>query len=249
MACRDDVFRKDAEQGPDVEGRVPMVGWSLEGFAAIAAVSVMAVVWCASTPVEGRLHGDAAQRGRTRGGHDDVRRRVGLSATIAAVTARVRNGGEVVAAFEEQAGHGFAVRELDARRLRTLLRERAADDEADEVDEIASMTAAACSLSRTLGCSMVRCLDAVADRHRHIERMRRLREAAFATPRSTVRLLSALPLLTLVVGMALGANPLDFLFDGGAGTLCLIAGIWCHVLGTVWLCALFDRCRERMEGP
>lgn len=181
-----------------------------------------------------------------RVGDDRGSRRAGLASTLASVTSFVRNGGDVVAAFEERRGRGFAVRELNARRLRMVYEASAAAEELNEVDEMAAMTAAACSLSRVLGCSMVRCLDAVADRHRHAERMRRLRESAFAMPRATVRLLSALPLLTVAVGMALGARPLAFLLDGGVGSVCLLAGAWCHAAGMVWLRALFERSGEAM---
>lgn len=214
------------------------------GRALWAAVMAAALIWCLLRPRADRL--DALEG--TAHGMGPAPPRTGLAPAIAAVIAHVRNGGDTIDAFEEQGGRRFAVRELTAERVKSVLRARATDEEKDEVDELAGMTVAACTLSRTLGCSMVRCLEAVVSRHRHIERMRRLREGAFAMPRATVRLLSGLPLLTVAIGTALGARPLEFLLSGGAGTLCLMAGAWCHALGTLWMRALFDKAREDMGG-
>lgn len=212
------------------------------GRALWAAFMAAALIWCLLRP-----HGDRlVALADTAHGMGPAPPRTGLAPAIAAVIAHVRNGGDTVDAFEEQGGRRFAVRELTAERVRSVLRTRATDEEKDEVDELAGMTVAACTLSHTLGCSMVRCLEAVVSRHRHIERMRRLREGAFAMPRATVRLLSGLPLLTVAIGTALGARPLAFLLSGGAGTLCLMAGAWCHALGTLWLRVLFDKAREDM---
>lgn len=234
------------------DAAVAVIGLRIDGDAVSAALSaalfpmlmVTVLVWCAMPPRGSRL-GHLAGTAYRAGASPP---RTGLAPAIAAVIAHVRNGGDTIDAFEEQGGRRFAVRELTIGRVRMMLQARATDEERDEVNELAGMTVAACALSRTLGCSMVRCLEAVVSRHRHIERMRRLRESAFAMPRSTVRLLSGLPVLTVAIGTVLGARPLSFLLDGGAGSLCLAAGLWCHALGTLWMRAMFDKAREDMDG-
>ncbi|WP_285617033.1 hypothetical protein [Kineosporia sp. NBRC 101677] len=49
-------------------------------------------------------------------------------------------------------------------------------------------------------------------------------EVALAGPRTTARVLAALPLIGLLLGAVLGVNPLEVLLGTGIGVVCLLAG-------------------------
>ncbi|NKY21688.1 hypothetical protein [Cellulomonas denverensis] len=67
--------------------------------------------------------------------------------------------------------------------------------------------------------------------------------AALAAPRQTVRLLSWLPLWGVLLGVVVGAAPLAVLLDGGVGSLCLLLGGTCALLGRWWIGRLVARAR------
>jgi tight adherence protein B len=64
--------------------------------------------------------------------------------------------------------------------------------------------------------------------------------AAMAGPKSSARLLQFLPLLGIVLGSAMGAEPLRVLFGGGAGTVALVAGLGLLIAGRAWTGALIS---------
>lgn len=66
-------------------------------------------------------------------------------------------------------------------------------------------------------------------------------EAALAGPRATARVLSALPLLGVLVGAAMGARPWAVLTTGGVGTALGVAGAVLLVAGRLWVGALLRR--------
>jgi len=66
-------------------------------------------------------------------------------------------------------------------------------------------------------------------------------DAALAVPRSSARVLGLLPALGVVLGMALGADPLGVLFGGGLGTVAGVLGIALVLVGRGWSNALLRR--------
>lgn len=60
------------------------------------------------------------------------------------------------------------------------------------------------------------------------------RQTALAGPKATVKLLTWLPLLGLLLGMALGIDPLKILLDTPYGVAALAAGTALSVAGRVW---------------
>ena len=66
-------------------------------------------------------------------------------------------------------------------------------------------------------------------------------EAALAGPRATARVLSLLPLLGMVVGTAMGAQPWRVLLDGGVGSALAVAGLGLVAAGRAWVAALVRR--------
>ena len=73
------------------------------------------------------------------------------------------------------------------------------------------------------------------------------RSAALAGPRSTARVLTGLPALGLVLGAAVGADPVGVLLDAGVGTASLGLGIGLMLLGRWWV-SLLVRSAARAAG-
>jgi len=77
------------------------------------------------------------------------------------------------------------------------------------------------------------------------EAVRRELAAAVAGPRSTMHLLCVLPAFGLLLGGALGADPLGFLVGSTVGQAVLLAGVALVAAGSAWTRALLGRA----EGP
>ncbi|BDR53780.1 pilus assembly protein [Bombiscardovia nodaiensis] len=173
--------------------------------------------------------------------------RIGIAAVISSASAYLRNGGSLLGAFQEQAGHSFATRRMTYERLVSILQSRKLGSESPEqVRTVAYGLEVACELSALLGCQASRCLDAVGAAHRRMAKLDQAKAAAFATPKATVKLLSALPVLTLAFGSLMGAHPLAFLLEPGAGTICLALGGAAYVVGLLWMRALLKDLDEKV---
>ncbi|WP_232291739.1 type II secretion system F family protein [Frankia sp. QA3] len=72
--------------------------------------------------------------------------------------------------------------------------------------------------------------------------------AALAGPRSSGRLVAALPLAGIALGSLAGAHPLHTLLATPAGNACLLAGGLADLVGLRWLRSFADRV-ERRAGP
>lgn len=94
--------------------------------------------------------------------------------------------------------------------------------------------AAAWQLSRTSGCSLADVLDAVAGDARDRRQRRRLVAGLLSGPRATAGLLAALPVLGVLMGSALGADPVRVLTSTGPGQLALAAGVGLDIAGVLW---------------
>ena len=105
---------------------------------------------------------------------------------------------------------------------------------------------AACQLSLTLGCETGRCLQAVAESLKRQRLLDDLRSNAFAMPKATVKLLMALPLLTVLLGEGMGAHSLAFLVSGVKGLACLGFALCCYTFGLIWIRALMRQ--DDMKG-
>ncbi|MCH4209091.1 hypothetical protein [Bifidobacterium sp.] len=170
--------------------------------------------------------------------------RIGIAATLAALKARVRSGASLRQAFAAAipSDHGmriFGRSAGDYERLRMMLRARALEQETqDQIDCVAAELNLAYRLSERLGCEARRCLDAVVASHRRSQMLHGLARGAFAMPEATIRLLSALPFGTLMLGELLGARPLVFLLGSATGWACLSAGAAAYAIGIVWVHAM-----------
>lgn len=105
----------------------------------------------------------------------------------------------------------------------------------------AAAVVAAARLSDDLGAPLAGVLDRVATGLAADEECEGERRAALAGPRATAQVLAWLPLLGLVLGMALGANPVVVVLGGGLGTVAAAAGVGLVVIGRWWTRALLAR--------
>lgn len=165
--------------------------------------------------------------------------RVGVAQVITSAIARLRGGGTLVEAFEEQSSRRFATQRITVERLITVFEQRRLPDESPaQVLEAARGVTAAAVLSDELGCQAVPCLEAVLTAYRQMRLMQNLRSQACAVPKATVGLLSALPAVTVALGELLGARPLAFLLGSPRGVVCLVLGGCCYAAGLAWMRAL-----------
>jgi tight adherence protein B len=147
---------------------------------------------------------------------DSARRRLGV--LLAPVVDGARLGGHVPAALREVAGVPGC--------------------------EAFGRVAAAWDLAETVGTPAAAVLGRVALAVRgHAEHVRAVR-AELAGARASARLLAALPLVGLLMGIGLGAQPLHVLLETTYGQLALCAGIALELAGLAWT----DRIARRAES-
>jgi tight adherence protein B len=105
--------------------------------------------------------------------------------------------------------------------------------------------AAAVRLSARTGCSLAGVMTAVEDDLRarlHAERELR---SAVAGPRASATVLAGLPVLGLLMGSGIGADPWRVLTTTGTGTVLLVVGVALELAGTAWSARLVRRAVQR----
>lgn len=90
---------------------------------------------------------------------------------------------------------------------------------------------AACRLTRALGSPLAGVLESVAEGVSEAGRARASRQSALSGPRTTARLLAALPLVALALGSLIGAHPEELLLGGSWGSALGLAGIGLMIAG------------------
>ncbi|MFB1294492.1 type II secretion system F family protein [Mycobacterium sp. pW049] len=206
--------------------------------AAVACV----VVWLVSTPMaavaSGLLLGTLLVRRRLAA---QRRRRVGEGASLQGVldvlVGELRVGAHPVAAIgaAAQEADGRIAASLDAVAARAML---GADVAAGLRTEGRSSPSpgywdrlAVCwHLAQTHGLAIATLMQAAQRDIAERERFRGRVEAGMAGARATAAILAGLPLLGVLLGHAIGAEPLTFLLSGGAGG-------WLLVVGTTFVCS------------
>lgn len=171
--------------------------------------------------------------------HACTGRRIGLLAVIVEANAYLRSGGPPQRAFEEGHNDSGVLSPLDEHRLRTVLAHQAYVHETPaQIAHVAAELAVAIRCSERLGSELVRSLEAVADSYRSWVSLEELKDNAFAMPQATVKLLSALPIGTVVLGEMMNARPIAFLVGTTQGLVCLLLGGFAYALGMVWMRSL-----------
>ena len=143
--------------------------------------------------------------------------------------------------------NAVATPELTRLRITMVIRSRCPPKEqCGQVERLSGELYAACQLSLTLGCETGRCLQAVAESLKRQRLLDDLRTNAFAMPKATMKLLMALPLLTVLLGEGMGAHSLAFLVSGVKGLACLGFALCCYTFGLIWIRALMRQ--DDMKG-
>lgn len=158
--------------------------------------------------------------GRSSRGARDVGD-VGAVGGVSAVAAALRAGATPAVAWQR----GWGVRTRDGIPEWADVVPRCAGDSA-----AASAVLAATRLAAATGAPLAMVLDRVGVALAEEADIAGQRRAAFAGPRATARLLAWLPAFGVLLGMALGADPLGVLLDGRAGSGLLAAAgalSWC----------------------
>jgi tight adherence protein B len=94
---------------------------------------------------------------------------------------------------------------------------------------------AACwEVAQGSGTGLAASLATLADAAGETERVRAELRTGLAEPRATAIVLAALPLLGLVLGTVLGADPVAWLIGSGPGRLVLVAGVALEAMGAWW---------------
>lgn len=101
-----------------------------------------------------------------------------------------------------------------------------------------------CSMSFHCGIPTAEILDSCAHGVTAASEAAAARSIALAGPKSSARLIALLPLAGFVLGAALGADPVAFMFSTTLGHVCLIIGVACEIAGIVWLNALMRRAEK-----
>jgi tight adherence protein B len=118
-------------------------------------------------------------------------------------------------------------------------------DGAELADAVAVMAASpgCAGLSRVVACwrvaatsgaALAPAIDRVADALQDDIDLRRDITSTLAGPRATAHLLAGLPVVGLLLGTAIGADPVGFLFGSGPGIGCLLAAVVLDTAGLAW---------------
>ncbi|HET8717022.1 MAG TPA: hypothetical protein VFM50_04660 [Nocardioidaceae bacterium] len=95
--------------------------------------------------------------------------------------------------------------------------------------------AAAFEVSQGTGAGLTVALGQVATSARETRGTRRLVASELASAQATAWMVSGLPVLTLVLGVGIGGDPVGFLVESSAGIGCLAVGLGLTLLGLWWL--------------
>ena len=167
------------------------------------------------SPELGMLVGEAASRLRA-------------GATPDAAWSRTLENAGLSGASEglDESGVPPALRDFGSRRLRRPTPENRA--------AIASAVAV-CRLSHSSGAPMADVLDSCAEGITEAAEAASSRAVALAGPQTSAQMIAWMPLIGVVLGSALGAEPMSFLLSRLAGRLVLGAACILEAAGIVWI--------------
>jgi tight adherence protein B len=105
--------------------------------------------------------------------------------------------------------------------------------------------AAAWQVAHRSGGGLAGALARTAETLRDDRRTLRMVSTELAAARATARMMAALPVLVLLLGVGLGGDPVGFLLHSPAGLGCLVGGLLLTYAGTAWLDRIADSVLER----
>lgn len=181
-------------------------------------------------------------RGRRRTARLEERRRRAVVGLCAAMGGELRTGATPHQAVETAVSDGTVpdAQALDCTVLLAAVRYGGSLPEAFQAlaelpgAEGAAGIAACWQVSSSSGAGLADGLDRVAEGLRAERSLAESIRAELAGPRSTAGLLAALPLFGLLLGIALGADPLRMLLHTPSGLACLLGGALLEWAGLAW---------------
>ncbi|BCI55540.1 hypothetical protein NIIDNTM18_48180 [Mycolicibacterium litorale] len=213
--------------------------------AAVAAVAAV-VVWSAAPTgivVAAVIAGaTAAVRIRNRrAARRRERESESLQGALEVLVSELRVGAHPVTAFDAAAGEsegqvGESLRAVAARArlgadVAAGLRDTArASDLSPQWERIAVCWQLAQAHGLSIAALMQTAQRDIAERQRFSSRV----NAGMAGARTTATVLAALPVLGIGLGQLIGADPVRFLFSGGAGGWLLVIGVTLSCVGLLW---------------
>ena len=166
-----------------------------------------------------------------------ARMRAALRESLAEVVADVRAGQPperaLTRALADRDG-ALAPRTLAAARWGGDVVGALRDDARVAAQPLLASAAACWSVAATQGAGLADALDRLVAQDRRAEEVRRQLEAHLAAPRATARMLALLPVFGLVLGIAVGGDPIGWLLGTPLGVACLVLGLLLIALGLLW---------------
>ena len=173
-------------------------------------------------------------------------RRVATIEALAALAAELVAGASMSAALRRcGAEHWPVTSAVIDRHGSPLDAARALGRDAERTPMLRPL-AAAWPLAANAGMSMAPIVEGIAQWARAQEDVRDELQAQLAGPRATGRMLAALPVFAMLIGFALGADPIVWLLSTPLGLLCLVAGLAFTGCGLAWLGALSRRVERQL---
>jgi tight adherence protein B len=219
---------------------VRMTGWTLP-------IAAAALGWAVAGSVVLAAAAGVATRAvsRTAAARQDRRRALARQAAavdlVTALAAELRGGAEPRAALAITCGAAFASVAAAARSPATDPAGALRTVAASEGSELLADLAAAWQVTDAAGAGLAGPATRLAESARAADAVRRELDAALAGPRATAALLSMLPVAGVLLGSALGADPLAFLVSSGGGRVVLLAGTLLIATGVSWTAAIVRR--------
>lgn len=219
-----------ARVGP-VSGGFLLVGPVLVGSALVGSVGVLPALLALLLGALGwrQVVRQAARR-------EAARRRDALGELLSALVAELRSGADprpaVLAAATGLAGLEPVVTAAirPCGDVAAALAELARAPGGSTAGELAAVW----RVGEVTGCGLAVPVARVLRGHRAQDRLRREVSAQLAGPTATAYLLSALPLVGIAMGTALGADPAGFLLGSAPGRVALAAGVALVCAGVAW---------------
>ncbi|MFN8168321.1 MAG: type II secretion system F family protein [Candidatus Nanopelagicales bacterium] len=200
----------------------------------LALAAVLAVLVLRPPSLPPRAPGLVSRVPRWRPGAAAARRSAELE-WLEAFVAELRAGGDPRAALVLSAvSLGGAVVPTAVVAARSGADVGAALIHDAEGSELLRGVSACWEVAEGSGAGLADALLTLADAARATERVRRELQAGLAEPRATALVLACLPLLGLLLGVLLGADPVSWLLGSAPGRVVLVAGAGLEVLGAWW---------------
>ena len=160
---------------------------------------------------------------------------VSVAPALSALAAELAAGKDLVSAF-------LATPEAEVAWPTAAAALRLDADVPAALHEDKAHSLAACwQLAGSSGVGLAPAILSLAAFERDASQVREHLAAELAGPRASARMLAALPLVGIVMGVAMGADPAGFLLGSAPGLLCLGAGLALTGLGLAWGAAIARR--------